>query len=52
VAFVIDVFARRIVGSRTSSSMRADFGLDAVEQALYARQLERNASDHQRALQG
>ena len=38
VAFVIDVFARRIVGWRVSSSMRADFVLDALEQALYARQ--------------
>ncbi|WP_321813157.1 MULTISPECIES: IS3 family transposase [unclassified Paraburkholderia] len=38
VAFVIDVFARRIVGGRVSSSMTADFVLDALEQALYARQ--------------
>lgn len=38
VAFVIDVFARRIVGWRLSSSMRTDFVLDALEQALYARQ--------------
>jgi len=40
VAFVIDVFARRIVGWRISSSMRTDFVLDALEQALYARQPE------------
>jgi len=38
VAFVIDVFARRIVGWRVSSSMRTDFVLDALEQALYDRQ--------------
>ena len=38
VAFVIDVFARRIVGWRVSSSMRTDYVLDALEQALYARQ--------------
>ncbi|WP_152564849.1 IS3 family transposase [Cupriavidus metallidurans] len=38
VAFVIDVFARRIVGWRVSSSMRTDFVLDALERALYARQ--------------
>ena len=38
VAFVIDVFARRIVGWRVSTSMRTDFVLDALEQALYARQ--------------
>lgn len=33
VAFVIDVFARRIVGWRVSSSMRTDFVLDALKQA-------------------
>ena len=44
VAFVIDVFARRIVGGRLSRSMRTDFVLDALEQALYARQLEQDAS--------
>jgi putative transposase len=37
VALVIDVFARRIVGWRVSSSLRADFVLDALEQAIYAR---------------
>lgn len=37
VAFVIDVFARRIVGWRVSSTMRTDFVLDALEQALYDR---------------
>ena len=44
VAFVIDVFARRIVGWRVSSSMRTDFVLDALEQALYDRQPERSES--------
>ena len=38
VAFVIDVFARRIVGWRVSSSMQTDFVLDALEQALHDRQ--------------
>ncbi len=38
VAFVIDVFARRIVGWRVSRSMTTDFVLDALEQALYERQ--------------
>jgi len=38
VAFVIDVFARRIVGWRVSSSMHTDFVLDALAQALYDRQ--------------
>jgi len=37
VAFVIDVYARRIVGWRVSSSLRTDLALDALEQALYAR---------------
>lgn len=44
VAFVIDVFARRIVGWRVSSSMRTDFVLDALEQGLYARRRERDES--------
>ena len=38
VAFVIDAFARRIVGWRVSRSARADFVLDALEQALHERQ--------------
>jgi transposase InsO family protein len=38
VAFVIDVYARRIVGWRVSHSMKTDFVLDALEQALYERQ--------------
>jgi putative transposase len=37
VAFVIDVFARRIVGWRVSGSLRTDFVLDALEQAIYDR---------------
>jgi putative transposase len=37
VAFVIDVFARYIVGWKVSRSARADFVLEALEQALYAR---------------
>jgi putative transposase len=35
IAFVIDVFSRRIVGWHQSSSMHTDFVLDALEQALY-----------------
>lgn len=46
VAFVIDVFARHIVGWRVSRSMRTEFVLDALEQALWARQPERNALIH------
>lgn len=37
VAFVVDVFSRRIVGWRVSSSLRSDLALDALEQALHAR---------------
>jgi putative transposase len=37
VAFVIDVFARRIVGWRVSSSLRTDLALDALEQAIWSR---------------
>ena len=37
VAFVIDAFARRIVGWRVSRSAHAGFVLDALEQALHER---------------
>ena len=37
VAFIIDVFARRIVGWRVSRTAHAGFVLDALEQALYER---------------
>ena len=42
MAFVIDVYARRIVGWRVSSPMRTDFVMDALEQALYAHQPSRD----------
>ena len=38
------MFARRIVGWRVRSSMQTDFVLDALEQALYARQSERDGT--------
>ena len=41
VAFVIDAFARRIVGWRVSSSLRSDLALYALEQAICERQDER-----------
>lgn len=44
MAFVIDVFARRIVGWRVSRSMTTDFVRDALEQALPARQPDRDAA--------
>jgi len=37
VAFVIDAYARRIVGWRVSNMRRSDLALDALEQALYER---------------
>ncbi|CAN5244768.1 IS3 family transposase [soil metagenome] len=37
VAFIIDVFARRIVGWRVLNSLKTDIVLDALEQALYSR---------------
>src|SRR4051794_40674938 len=37
VAFVIDAYARRIVGWRVSRTAHASFVLDALEQALHAR---------------
>lgn len=42
VAFVIDVFVRRIVGWRVSRTAHAGFVLDALEQALHARRPVRN----------
>jgi len=40
VAFVIDVYSRRIVGWRVSSSLRSDLALDALEQAICEREDE------------
>ena len=37
VAFVIDVFARRMIGWGVSRSMSAELVLDALEQAIWAR---------------
>jgi putative transposase len=42
VAFVIDIYSRRIVGWRVSSSLRSDLALDALEQALCERQEDRD----------
>jgi len=40
VAFVIDVFSRRIVGWQASRSLRTDLALDALEMALWTRRHE------------
>ena len=37
VAFVIDAFARMIVGWRVATTLRTDLALDALEQAIYDR---------------
>ena len=41
MAFVIVVFARRIMGWRVNSSMSTNFDLGALEQALFDRRPER-----------
>ena len=46
VAYVIDVFARRIVGWRASRSMNTELVLDALEQALYGRRPEHGLIQH------
>lgn len=43
VAFVMDLFSRRIVGWRVSNSLRTDLALDALEQGIWVRQ--RNGRD-------
>ncbi len=46
VAFVIDVYARSIVGWRVSSSLHTDLVLDALEQALHARRAGQGLIHH------
>jgi len=46
VAFIIDVFSRKIVGWRVSRSLRSDLALDALEQALYSRRHTENLIHH------
>lgn len=45
VAFVIDVYARTIVGWQASTSLRTDLALDALEQALWARSRDGQSVD-------
>ena len=40
VAFVIDAYARRILGWKVSTSMTTDLVLDAINQAIFARYRE------------
>ena len=44
VAFFNDVFARRIVGWRASTSMKTQFVFDAIEQAIWQRKTPDNKS--------
>jgi transposase InsO family protein len=46
VAFVIDVFSRRIIGWRVARSMHTDLVLDALEQALWARSNSQGVIHH------
>ena len=46
VAFVIDVFARRIVGWRVSRTATAGFVLDALEKAVHQRRLGSALTHH------
>ena len=46
VAFVIDVFSRAIVGWRVSKALRTDLALDALEQALHARDVDGRLVHH------
>jgi len=46
VAFVLDAFARRIVGWRVASTLKSDLALDALEQALYDRETDGGLVHH------
>jgi len=46
VAFVIDVFSRMIVGWKVATSMTVQLTLDALEQALWARQVDDGLIHH------
>lgn len=46
MAFIIDVFSRMIVGWRVSASMTTELTLDALEQALWAREVKGQLIHH------
>jgi len=46
VGFVIDTYSRFIVGWRVSQSLRTDLALDALEQAIWARDLDGDLVHH------
>jgi transposase InsO family protein len=46
VAFVLDVFSRRIVGWQTATNLRTDLPLDALEMALWNRRVQGGQTIH------
>ena len=46
VAFVIDVFSRRVIGWRVARSIHTDLVLDALEQALWSRSNAKGVVHH------
>ena len=48
VAFITDVFSRRIVGWQSDTSLRTDLALEALEQALSERSVEQGLISPQR----
>ena len=46
VAFIIDVYSRRVVGWQASRSLRTDLALDALEMALHQRRPEAGLVHH------
>ena len=48
-AFVIDVFSRAIVGWKVSTRMNTDMVLDALEQAIYSRDMPESVIHHMRS---
>ncbi len=51
VAFVVDVFSRRLVGWRAHTTMRTDLVLDALEQILHDREFKDRGSQYVAYLQ-
>jgi putative transposase len=45
VAFILDVYARRIVGWRCATHLRTDLALDALEMAIWGRLRQRPGTD-------
>jgi transposase InsO family protein len=55
VAFITDVFSRRVVGWRVDTTLRAELALDALEMAIWTRReadLSRLVRHSDRGVQG